>query len=247
MDTRRDTRSYDLFKLIVTLILLALLILLLLTLRAPQSNTINVPMAANLPAATAAAPTAPAPAAAASATQAPAAETAPTLTKAPTNTAQPTDTPVSTDTPVATNTSAPTATQPPEPTPTQAEAATPTLAPTPAQAEAAGPTPTPTPAEASAPADASGDCALALPARVTVGAKARVLSNLNLRAAASMDAAITRTHPAAAILEITGGPTCTPYGGGAYRWWEVRAPDGVTGWSAEGSATGKNYFLEPVK
>lgn len=40
--------------------------------------------------------------------------------------------------------------------------------------------------------------------------------------------------------EIRGGPTDS----GKYRWWKIRWPDGIEGWSAEGDAGG--YFLEAL-
>jgi len=30
-------------------------------------------------------------------------------------------------------------------------------------------------------------------------------------------------------------------------WWQIKLPNGLTGWSAEASAFGKFYFMEPVK
>jgi hypothetical protein len=42
-------------------------------------------------------------------------------------------------------------------------------------------------------------------------------------------------------LAVLNGPICAPQGG----WiWQVRTPDGQTGWTAEGDAS--SYFLEPV-
>jgi hypothetical protein len=71
------------------------------------------------------------------------------------------------------------------------------------------------------------------------------MSNLNLRQAAGINSPLVRTSPAGTLLEITGGPVCEPINSGAYLWWQVTAPDGTQGWSAEGSSTGGFYFLQP--
>jgi len=97
-----------------------------------------------------------------------------------------------------------------------------------------------------APQTASGNCSKALPTRLDVGKKARVIFNLYLRKEAGMDKAIILTSLPGNQLDLIGGPVCIPYGEGVYRWWNVKASAGERGWSAEGSLTGKDYFLEPV-
>ncbi|NPA06590.1 MAG: SH3 domain-containing protein [Chloroflexi bacterium] len=99
------------------------------------------------------------------------------------------------------------------------------------------PTPSPTP---------SGDCA-ARPARLKVGDTAKVLTNLNLRRTPGIGDNWIMTMPAGTVVEVIGGPVCLPHGDGAYRWWQVRLPDGTTGWAAEAPIHGTNYFLEPVR
>jgi hypothetical protein len=48
-------------------------------------------------------------------------------------------------------------------------------------------------------------------------------------------------------VEIIGGPACTRYEyGGSYLWWQIKLPNGLIGWSAEASAFGKFYFMEPA-
>jgi hypothetical protein len=48
-------------------------------------------------------------------------------------------------------------------------------------------------------------------------------------------------------VEILGGPECTRYEGGAtYLWWQIKLPNGQVGWSAEASASGAFYFMEPA-
>jgi hypothetical protein len=47
-------------------------------------------------------------------------------------------------------------------------------------------------------------------------------------------------------VEVVGGPTCTRYQNGvAYLWWQIKLPNGSVGWSAEASASGMYYFMEP--
>jgi hypothetical protein len=76
---------------------------------------------------------------------------------------------------------------------------------------------------------------------------ARVTTNLNLRSSPGIETNLVRTSAGNSLLVITGQPKCVPYQGKAYLWWPIKAPDGQEGWSAEGSLTGKFYFLEPVK
>ena len=92
----------------------------------------------------------------------------------------------------------------------------------------------------------SGDCA-ARPARLKVGDSAKVLTNLNLRSSPGIGDNWMLTMPGGTVVEVIGGPECVPHGDGAYRWWQVRLPDGTTGWAAEAPIHGEMYFLEPVK
>jgi hypothetical protein len=49
-------------------------------------------------------------------------------------------------------------------------------------------------------------------------------------------------------VDVIGGPACTRYqNGGSYLWWQIRLPSGVIGWSAEASAFGAFYFMEPAR
>jgi hypothetical protein len=91
------------------------------------------------------------------------------------------------------------------------------------------------------------DCPKALPPRLVIGKHARLQVTLNLRAGAGMKEPILSTNQPGSVAEVTGGPVCELYQGGAYLWWNLRLPGGATGWSAEGSLTTKNYFLEPVE
>jgi hypothetical protein len=88
-------------------------------------------------------------------------------------------------------------------------------------------------------------CLRALPARLKVGDKVRVITNLNMRGTASIKGKWLLTNVTNTELEVIGGPVCEKIEGGAYRWWQVRRPDGKSGWSAEGMRNSKTYFLEP--
>jgi hypothetical protein len=91
-------------------------------------------------------------------------------------------------------------------------------------------------------------CPLALKSRLKVGIQARVTTNLHLRTSAGIQAKnLVHSNLTGTKLDIIGGPLCIPYNDGAYLWWNVRQPDGVTGWSAEGSLEGQFYFLEPIQ
>ena len=79
-----------------------------------------------------------------------------------------------------------------------------------------------------------------------MGKQAQVAANLYERSAAGLDKPVLLTNLPGARLDVIGGPTCTPYGSGAYLWWNVKTAAGVTGWSAEASLDGKTYFLQPV-
>jgi len=92
----------------------------------------------------------------------------------------------------------------------------------------------------------SSDCG-AQPARLSVGDSAKVLTNLNLRSEPGIGDNWLMTMLAGTVVEVIGGPECVPYGDGAYRWWNVKLPDGKTGWAAEAPIHGDYYFLEPVK
>ena len=67
-----------------------------------------------------------------------------------------------------------------------------------------------------------------------------------MRSDPSIDAAILQTNPANTLVEIIGGPVCTPVGERAYLWWQIRLPDGAEGWSAESQLNQTSYFLEPI-
>ncbi len=91
-----------------------------------------------------------------------------------------------------------------------------------------------------------GDCPGALAPRLVSGGKAKVISNLNFRSSPGLyKNNWIRTNPVGTILVVLGDTECTSYDFGSYRWWKVEMENGDVGWSAEGSATGSWYFLEP--
>jgi cytoskeletal protein RodZ len=220
MENMRRWINYDWFKLVVALILLVIFIVLLM--QQSQSvtgatNTNQIAVASTLQ------PSATAPQAAEA--------TLPAPTQAPTSTPTQEATSVPTQAP----------TQAPTPTPAQEATPVPTQAPT-ATAQPEQPTATlQTTGQTS-----SGDCSKALPTRLEVGKKARVAANLYFRKEPGMDKTILKTNLPGTQLEIIDGPMCIPYGEGVYRWWNVKTTTGETGWSAEGSLLGKNYFLDPL-
>ncbi len=101
------------------------------------------------------------------------------------------------------------------------------------------------PAE-SAPVAEEPDCPLALPPRLQVGKQARVITNLNMRSSPGIKNNWLLTNPRGTILDVIGGPVCTLYEGGAFLWWQVTNPAGKSGWSAEARQQGNGYFLEPL-
>ena len=86
------------------------------------------------------------------------------------------------------------------------------------------------------------------PARLQAGNTVRVLDWLNFRTGPGLHYEIQRTNRPGTELEVIGGPVCTLRAGDpprAYLWWNVRMGDGREGWSAEAPLNFPNYFLEP--
>ena len=214
---RASAPSYDLFKLLVTIVLVVILVLMLLrgcaTTVAPSGPTEVVAV----PNITESLPSLPPPTG-----------TAPGLDV--TETASPSPVPPTTEASA---------------TPT-AIVATPTIAPTTSpDTAAAEPSPTVVAPETAAP-EQSGSCSTSLPSRLSVGGQARVAQRLNMRNDASITAPILQTNPTNTQVEIIGGPVCTPVGDRAYLWWQIRLPSGAEGWSAEAQLNERSYLLEPI-
>ncbi len=110
-----------------------------------------------------------------------------------------------------------------------------------------GETRTPTPTAIPTPTPTPVDCPLALPSRISIGDQVKVLAELHFRSSPKMASNnLISSHHKGDILRIIGGPVCTPHGMGAYLWWQVETLEGDTGWSAEGAANTKNYFMDPM-
>ena len=91
------------------------------------------------------------------------------------------------------------------------------------------------------------ECPLAMPSHLISSKSAIATTNLNLRSSPGIKDNWLKAIPAGTTVEVLGNPTCSPYLDGAYLWWQVKLPDGTTGWSAEGSLSGNSYFLELEK
>lgn len=200
---------YDLFKLIVAILLLLLFLFLTFWMPSKQTPHALLPSGTALPVRS-------------------------TLTVAPviaSSTSTPTSIP-------------PTATTTPQATPSPTETTEPTPSPTPAPIE----TPTPkstTPPVADNPSNDS-ICQAATRTQLRVGMKAIIKHRLNFRSSAGILNNRVQTNPPGTQVEVVGGPTCTAYkNGSSYLWWQIKLPDGDIGWSAEASAFGGFYFMEP--
>lgn len=92
------------------------------------------------------------------------------------------------------------------------------------------------------------DCPGALPPLFKARDKAKLTTNLNFRSSPGLlTTNWIQTNLTGTILTILGETACTAYDFGSYRWWKVQLDSGAVGWSAEGSATGIFYFLELVE
>ncbi len=221
--------GYDLFKLIVAVILTIILILLLLRESQQRFTGLNLMGTASSPTEEAVSPT--------TTLQPPAALT-PSITSSPTKASISPPTETSTPTPLPPSTELiPTEPTLIEPTPTES---IPIEPPPPA---------VPVPTE-STPLVDSNECP-SNPTRIRVGATVRVLDWLNFRIGPGLASPIQRTNRPGTELDVIGGPVCTIRGTGndrrAYLWWNVRMKDGREGWSAEAPLNFPNYFLEPIQ
>jgi len=222
LDGPKYAPFYDLFKLIVAVILAVILIALLLRhrqglpMQPPATLTRSIAMAtiALSPSVTSA-PATSLPIASATATSTP--------------TTQPTAA-------LATATLLPTATSTPETQPPIASAP-------------AAPNPPPTSTQ-SAPTSDPNACPSA-PTRIQQGDKVRVLYRLNFRLGPGLSSPILLTNGIGILMDVIGGPVCIPRntaeGSRAHLWWNVRMEDSREGWSAEAPLILTYYFLEPVR
>ena len=202
MNTSARAPLYDLFKLIVAILLLLIFILLLFSNRSAQAPQIQVSNPTTTP-------------------------PHPTATVVP---ASSTPIPSNTSTPIPSPTSLPTLTDTPIPAVT--ESPVPEILPTPI---------------VEIPSDTKV-CEAVSRSQLQVGMKAAIANTVNFRSSPGVfNNWILTNHPGVQV-EVIGGPSCTRYkNGGAYLWWQIKLPNGRVGWSAEASAFGKFYFMEPVK
>lgn len=129
---------------------------------------------------------------------------------------------------------------------TPAPADTPTQTPT-TEPSTESPTPeTPSTPIVENPSNAEA-CSL-LPPQLQAGMKATIKRRLNFRSSPGIMNNWILTNIPGTQVDVIGGPVCTRYENGvAYLWWQIKLPDGSVGWSAEASASGAYYFMEPVR
>ncbi|HET9909289.1 MAG TPA: SH3 domain-containing protein [Anaerolineales bacterium] len=241
MDTSTRAPRYDLFKLVVAILLLLLFICLLLWIPAnaplPSTPTSTPFLLTETPTAdetsTSAPPTdlpPPSPSSTSgAATSTPPAD--PSATQTATVSASRTATPTPFSEPTSTFTA--------EPSPTQIVTLTSTGTPA-SELTATEAT------ETEEPPSGAYTCESALSrSRLQVGGDATILRRLNFRSSPGIQNNWLRTNLSGTKVEVLDGPVCLPFSRGAYVWWQIRLPDGQVGWSAEISLLGRFYFMEP--
>lgn len=85
------------------------------------------------------------------------------------------------------------------------------------------------------------------PSKLVSGGKGVVQSSLNMRSSPGIANNWLMTMSPGTELNILGSPTCLPHNEGVYLWWNIEIPDGQSGWSAEAPQNGDFYFIEPVE
>jgi len=91
------------------------------------------------------------------------------------------------------------------------------------------------------------DCPGSAEPRLEGGKKAEVLRNVNFRSSPGLGENWLGGFSAGDEISVMGETSCTPYGNGAYLWWQVERADGVIGWVAESPVNNPNYFLGPIQ
>ena len=220
MESSTRATGYDLFKLIVAILLL-ILFFLLNRRPTPQSST-HISTLTTVPTLFGNAQT----------TTVPSSSTSISLTS--------TSIPILI--PTATNIAASTQTPLPSPTTTEISAPTATPLPSPSTTPVSS-TSTPisgTPAATACEAASSHS-------RLQAGMSATILRRLNFRSSPGIQNNWLLTNNPGTKVEVIGGPECIPHSIGAYVWWQIKLPDGQIGWSAEASQQGMFYFIEPIR
>jgi hypothetical protein len=210
--------SFDLFKLIVALILLSIFLFLLFWRRPSQARQPDDLVSSS--------PTSP-----------PTADSATTVSSA------------STSSPLTA-----TQEQAPSQTPTTVPSPTETPEPTPTAVSTESPAPTETPVPESTPTSSveslkeSSVCEAISPSQIQRGMRATIKHYLNFRSSPGISNNWILTNAPGTQVDVVAGPECTRQeGGGTYLWWQIELPDGQIGWSAEASASGAFYFMEPTQ
>jgi len=155
---------------------------------------------------------------------------------------------IQTSTPLHPTPTAASPTQTPIPPTTSIPSETPTQIPTAALSPTDVPTDEPLPTPIVEIPSEPEDCAAYSRSQLQVGMKAIIQRHLNFRSYPGLFNNLILTNTPGTEVEVIGGPACTRYQqGGAYLWWQIKLSDGSTGWSAEASAFGAFYFMEPTR
>ena len=227
MEPSPRATGYDLFKLIVAILLL-ILFFLLRSRATPQSPTPLTTVPATAPASSTPIPL--------------------TATSVPIHTSIATTVAAATQTlslsPTGTNMAITTTSTPvPSPMATNAAEQISTSLPSPSAIPVLESTPIPTPETA-----ALSACDTASShSRLQTGMRAIILRRLNFRSSPGIGNNWLLTNIPGTKVEVVGGPECIPHSIGAYVWWQIKLPDGQIGWSAEASQQGAFYFMEPIR
>ena len=229
MDTSARATGYDLFKLVIAILLLLLFICLLLWIPANVPPDATTSPTSILITATETQPV--------TATFFP---VTPSLTS-PSTTATPLPLPSPTET-----LSSDTSTTTPIPSPTAAQISTLSPTPIPSPTQTSVPQPSPTPTDEPSPTSDTCEAALSR-SRLQVGMNSTIIRRLNFRSSPGIQNNWLQTNSPGTQVEIIDGPVCLPHFMGAYVWWQIKLPDGQVGWSAEASLFGRFYFMEPTR
>jgi len=91
------------------------------------------------------------------------------------------------------------------------------------------------------------DCPGSAEPRLEGGTNAEVLRDVNFRSSPGVGGNWIGGFAAGDQVSVMGETSCTPYGNGAYLWWQVERADGTSGWIAEAAANSPKYFLGPIE
>ena len=133
-------------------------------------------------------------------------------------------------------------------TPLSTATTPPTLTPTVVPSPTEPPVPEVSPTSTVEALEETNLCEAVSPSQLQVGRRATIVRYLHFRSSPGVMNNWISTNDPGTQVEIIGGPTCTRYqAGGSYLWWQIKLPNGMVGWSAEASASGTFYFMEPIQ